>query len=357
MRTERTTIETAVASKRFLGGDLGRLLVPAARATPSMGAPLDAIWRYLGAPTAQAVVMGLVRAVFLIELVNEAVTSTKFEVRWTPRLAADPRGCSFEECCAIFESLAVELSECVPDPVVSSMLGRFHRFKVLPYELPVDYVERSTSSPIHQDGNLRWIWDDTEIASTLLLRERVRDPRVVGGLARVFVRAAKKIQVKTYRTDRALTGATKTNREKRWEAHPESVQFAFRRDCLKIEHKLLSQVCHFAGFPEDVRLDLKSSGAILDTELPARCPITRDPLDFDAFRTTLEHPRQGRSQFQVGHLNPLKGPGAGAKYGHTPANVAWISADGNRVQGSLSYDETTALLERIRTNFEQYPPL
>jgi hypothetical protein len=357
MYAVQAMIESAVASARFSGPALGRALVPRLRTEPRLGEQLDAIWGSLDASTAHAVAMGLVRAAFLIELVNDTVTSTKFELRWTPRLANDPRGCSFDECCAIFKRLSAELSERVSDPAVGRTLTRFHLFNVLPYEMPIDYIARLTSSPIHRDGNLAWIWADTEIARTLLLREGVRDAASVHELTAVFARATKKIQVKTYLTDRALTGVAKTNREKRWEAHPASVQFASRRDCLKIEHKLLSQVCHFEGFPNDVRALLRSSSAILDMELPARCPITRDQLDFTAFRDALNDPDWGRSQFQVGHLNPLKGPGAGAEFGHTPANIAWISADGNRVQGSLSYAETMTLLARVRANFELHPPL
>lgn len=354
VRELRPLIERAVASPRFSGSRLELELLPALRVEPRLAGLLAAVEIALNVETAKTILMGLVRAVFLIELVNDMVTSTKFEIRWSPRLQADPRGCEFDECCAIFERLLSSLASRLQDATVIETLGRFHLFNRLPYELPIDYIARTT--PIHRADNMVWIWDDPEIAHTLLLRERIRDPNTVGDLVTLFVRAAKKTQVKTYLTDRALTGTSKTNREKRWEAHPDGVQFAFRSDCLKIEHKLMSQICHFNGFPVDVRTALASANSIVTMELPARCPITRDTLDLAALRATLGHPEWGRSQFQVGHLNPLKGPGAGPEFGHTPANIAWISADGNRVQGSLSYAETMALLNRIQTNFEQYPP-
>jgi hypothetical protein len=292
--------------------------------------------------------MGMVRAVFLVEPVNAAVTSTKFEMRWAGRLAGDPRGCSFDECCRIFMALSSELGANAAE--ARDLLDRFRRFRSLPYEVPVDYAERDAG---HAIGNLIWIWDDSEIEHTLLLREQVSDETVVGAEANAFALARKKTGVKTYLTDRVLTGEHKTNREKRWEAHPESVHFAFRRDCLKIEHKLLSQICHFEGFPQTIRSRLAEESAILDLELPARCPITRDPLDYGTLVTSLASPEWGRSAFQVGHLNPLKGPGSGPKFGHTPANVAWISADGNRIQGHLSYLETLELLKRIAENHEE----
>ena len=103
-----------------------------------------------------------------------------------------------------------------------------------------------TAPPVIESG-IYWLFDDPEIAQTLLLRELVSDPNVIGELTRAFDLAGKKTEVKTYLTDRAQTGDYQTNREKRWESHPDGVQFAFRRDCLKIEHKLLSQICHFDG--------------------------------------------------------------------------------------------------------------
>lgn len=350
MQACRDFIDAAIAQDRFSGARLRAALIPELRASDEVGGAFKVVWDELNEATAMHTVMGMVRAVFLFEPVNEAVTSTKFERRWASRLASDPRGCSFEQCWTIFEELSEQLATRAGD--VRDLLGRFHPFAALPYEVPIDYLERAGHTP----GNMGWIWDDPEIEHTLLLRERVSDEDIVGPLTRAFDLAGRKTGVKTYLTDRALTGAHKTNREKRWEAHPEGVQFAFRRDCLKIEHKLLSQLCYFEGFPDETRERLSAESAILDLELPARCPITRDPLDFDVLVASLEAPEAGRSAFQVGHLNPLKGPGSGPQFGHTPANVAWISEDGNRIQGHLSYDETVTLLERIAENYQAVGP-
>ncbi len=103
-----------------------------------------------------------------------------------------------------------------------------------------------------------------------------------------MVKISKKIKIKAYQTDRAQTGKHQTNREKRWESHPDNFQFAFRRDCNDVEAALI---------------------------------------------------------LQVGHLNPLKATG-----GHNATNIGWISDDGNRIQGSLSIDEVKALLRRIYRN-------
>jgi hypothetical protein len=340
-----------VADARFSGPRLGSALLPILREAPALSAAYLTAWDLLDEKTAKYTVLGLVRAVFLVELVNAEVTSTKFEVRWAERLFDDPRGCSFQECCEILAGLSSELAERASE--VGDLLNRFRRFKSLPYEVPVDYLDRRAG---HGTANVVWIWDDLEIEQTLLLREKVADPDIVGEDGVAVGRARKKTAVKTYLTDRAQTGPHKTNREKRWEAHPGSVQFALRRDCLKIEHKLLSQICHFDGFSEKARKQLATEDAILDLELPARCPITREPLAFGTFASGLQSPEWGRSAFQVGHLNPLKGPGSGPEFGHTPANVAWISADGNRIQGHLSYTETLELLGRIATNHESVGP-
>lgn len=344
-------LEAAVSASRFSGSRLARDLLPAFSSDEVTTEAVREAFDVLGDRTARYALMGMVRAIFLIELVNEAVTSTKFEVRWTRRLQSDPRFCSFDGCLEIFIDLLEALGQ--EATVRRDILERFARYHSLAYETPIDYYNRHQG---HVSGNVVWIWDDPEIEETLLLRERVSDPEVVGELVPTFRLVGDKTRVKTYLTDRALTGAHKTNREKRWEAHPEGVQFAFRRDCLKIEHKLLSQVCHFEGFPAAVRQGLAGEKAIVDFDVPVRCPITRDPLDFELLRLSLESPEWGRSAFQVGHLNPLKGPGSGDEFGHTPANIAWITEDGNRIQGSLSYQETIDLLERIRRNYETEEP-
>jgi hypothetical protein len=158
--------------------------------------------------------------------------------------------------------------------------------------------------------------------------------------------------VKTYLTDRVLTGAYKTNREKRWETHPRSVHFAERRTSLAIEYALVTEICSFKGFPMEFLLQLQEN-KILPKNLPtALCPITGDALSYEAFRNGLLNPAHGRSDFQVGHLNPLKLGAAGEKgSGHTAENISWISADGNRIQGSLSLDDVRILIQRIAENY------
>jgi hypothetical protein len=84
-----------------------------------------------------------------------------------------------------------------------------------------------------------------------------------------------------------------------------------------------------------------------------RCPITLEPLVFQEFKEELLNPTHGKSNFQVGHLNPLKlDDPSSILAGHTPQNIAWISANGNRIQGSMSIEEVRSLLKNIAHNYE-----
>jgi hypothetical protein len=205
---------------------------------------------------------------------------------------------------------------------------------------------------IHRRGNLTWTSTPTMLR-TLKLRQYLTDEATSPDVAFFRTVLEEKIKTKTYLTDRVLTGLHKTNREKRWEVHPNSVHFADRRTCMAIEYALIQQLCAFEGFPDGSRRMLQTAG-ILPDHLPVFCcPITLDPISFEAFRDQLMNPTHGKSDFQVGHLNPLKldDPTAAAS-GHSPENVSWVSADGNRIQGSLSLAEVRAVLRRVASNYE-----
>ena len=81
------------------------------------------------------------------------------------------------------------------------------------------------------------------------------------------------------------------------------------------------------------------------------CPVTLNALSYAEFREALTNPDWGRSDFQVGHLNPLKAGIGVAGTGHCADNIAWISSDGNRIQGHLSLDETRQLIVQIAQNY------
>ncbi|MEM3442253.1 MAG: hypothetical protein QXM86_00120 [Candidatus Bathyarchaeia archaeon] len=291
---------------------------------------------------------GLVRTAFLIELVKDDVTSTKYEVRWSNRLIGDPRFATFEECLEIFDYLMKELETYLT--MCSQYLNLFHQYPMLPYELPLDYINRSDEGEkIHLRQNIKWFFDD-KILNALKLMSFVLDKKT-NPENELFKKILKdKIQVKTYLTDRALTGINKTNREKRWETHPNSVQFALRRDCIEIERTLILQLCMFKNAPEILVKNLKNAKLLPQTFEFYRCPITGDIFSFDEFKTTIINPEHGKSNFQVGHLNPLKATNNDPTFGHNAKNISWLSADGNRIQGHLTLQEVNNLLIRIFKN-------
>lgn len=317
----------------------------------------------LGARATTSVLQNVLRWVFFIELVKEpAIDSTKFALRWSATLEGrdDPRFCSYVECLKIFESLLEQLDATLQNEEESDtaleLLRAFEKRRLLPYELPLDYRERRSQEKsqgrIHAEGNLAWMWG-ASARRTVVLREFLLGDKTDTQF-KVFAAAYDKIKVKTYLTDRVLTGDYKTNREKRWEVHPSSVHFALRRWCWEIETRLIEQICHFDGFPADLARRLEDASLITWGERPFRCPITLEPLSFEAFAREVTQPTHGRSSFQVGHLNPLKAAPGEEVFGHTAPNVSWVSSDGNRIQGALSLEETRQLIRRVADNYRRF---
>lgn len=301
---------------------------------------------------------GILRHAFLIELVKlPKVETTKFCTRWDSQLSQDSRNCSFLECKDIAHDLILNFANnWLNNTKTLEVLNLFFDYAILPYELPIDYIERpiinDTETRIHRKGNVAWIVDHNVIR-TLKLRQYLTNPQTSPDVEFFKKVLNDKIKIKTYLTDRVLTGVHKTNREKRWEVHPRSVHFALRRVCIAIEYELVTQLCAFDGFPENFRKMLQEQ-EILPQEMEIfRCPITLEPLVFQQFQQELMNPTHGKSNFQVGHLNPLKLDDPNSLIsGHTSGNISWISANGNRIQGSMSLKEVRNLLKRITHNYE-----
>ncbi len=347
----------AVAAAAFNGKDLmAELALVLETREPRLHAAhqrLIATWP--GKQLGEKVFRGIVRWSFLIELAKAPkIDTTKFRVRWAELDTSDPRYASYEECLEMSVVLAQAAAEAVADPSQRALLEAFGRRALLPYELPIDYRIRERSGRLHVPLNAEWLWGDVA-RKTILLRDYLLGA-AVGPRRQAFKAMYKKVAVKTYLTDRVLVGVHKTNREKRWETHPASVHYALRRDCLEIERQLITQLAHFVGFPADLRDHLTTDGLIDQLSQPFRCPITLDPLSFEQFEAEIQNPVAGKSSFQVGHLNPLKAVNDDPRTGHTAKNISWVSADGNRIQGSLSLDETQAMIERIVSNYEALKP-
>jgi len=344
-------VETA---DNFNMGSLAPAIWPSIETLPSVAEAVSALRYRLGADYAK-LSYSIIRNAFLIELVKvPKIETTKFRVRWVDQLEDDPRYCSFEECLEIAVELLVTLPTWLETPSHAECMRLSFSNGMIPYEAPMDYIKRLTEQKrLHQLGNLTWLYDEL-VLRTLKLRKYLADRTTSPDLQFFRSVLADKIRVKTYLTDRVLTGDHKTNREKRWETHPESVHFAERRVCLAIEYALVTQVCGFQGFPLASLAQLQQA-SILPTDLPvALCPITGDALSYEAFRAELLNPTHGKSEFHVGHLNPLKLGAAGQAAGHTPDNIGWLSADGNRIQGSLSLDDVRKLIKHISENYAQH---
>jgi len=306
----------------------------------------------LGVPVANATLQGLLRSVFFIELVKvPKIDSTKFAVRWSQLLEAtnDPRFASYEECLNLFETLTLQLQLALAEEERVQLLHSFNGRHLLPYEIPLDYQERRLAGRMHVANNLSWTWDDLS-RKVIGLRSFLLDPKQ-NPQHKVFAAVYKKIKVKTYLTDRVQNGDFKTNREKRWEIRPASVHFALRRDCWAIEIALIRQICHFDGFPTEVAKGLEQARLIEWNERPLRCPVTLDVFKFGELVEEIASPISGKSNFQVGHLNPLKAVPGDEASGHTARNISWISFDGNRIQGALSLEQTRTLIRRIADNY------
>ena len=307
----------------------------------------------------------ILRNVFLIELVKlPKVESTKFRVRWSNLLTNDSnydienqqRFCSFEECLEIAADVLNQLANgWLATPENRETLELFFSNGLIPFEAPIDYFQpvarTDNKTRMHRLGNIGFVAEQTML-QTLRLRKLLRDKSASPDAAFFQKVLGKKIKVKTYLTDRVLTGNYKTNREKRWETHPHSEHFATRRDCLQIEHRLLTQLVQFAGFPSDARSFIRKQAAVELGDEDVLCPVTLEPLNYVAFRDALIHAKHGRSDFQVGHLNPLKLGEPGSATGHTAENISWISADGNRIQGSYSLVRTRAMVYQIEKRYE-----
>lgn len=348
----RATIERSVAADNFSMLALHEVAWARIEADPHV-APIVPELRQRLSTHYRKLAYAVLRSAFLIELVKvPKIETTKFRVRWFEQLVDDPRGCPFNECLDIARDLLTSLQEWLTNPEHAETLRLSFDCGLIPYEAPIDYTRRQgPGGRLHTRGNLTWHYDAL-VLRTLKLRKHLTDPETSPDATFFRTVLADKIKVKTYLTDRVLTGDYKTNREKRWETHPQSVHFAERCTCMAIEYALVTQLCAFQGFPPAFLQQLQEENILPANLQVALCPITGDTLSYEAFRNELLNPTHGKADFQVGHLNPLKlGAADGQAAGHTAENISWISADGNRIQGSLSLNDVRALIQRVADNY------
>ncbi|WOO48766.1 hypothetical protein R2S03_14990 [Hafnia alvei] len=299
----------------------------------------------------------LIRFSFLIELTNLSVGSTKMKTRWLsglilmPQLGSfepirgefipgnDPRASTFEECVLIFKNCIQDIIEKISSGNITlTFLTQLFKVRSVPYEFLFDYLEPSKPR-VHTPDNIVWIFNE-DISWLVKVR-----PILYSVLQQSIVN---KIKTKTFKTDRALTGRDKTNRAKRWEVLFGDFQYASLTDCWSVERKLLSELIGFDNFPQDV-IQLLNQNGLVSGFNHTRCPVTLERLNYLTLLNDVVH---GRAEYQVGHLYPLKRGGY-----HNGVNVCWQSANGNRIQGDLTIDETVNLLDSIfnnRSSLNQY---
>lgn len=294
------------------------------------------------------VVGNLIRFSFLIELTNLKVGSTKMKTRWLPgdilmpqpgsfepvrgkfMPGNDPRASSFETCLEIFRKCITEVvARHQADQSVGERIVRLDSHSSVPYESVFDYANPALN-PVHVRENVTWVLNgDVD----WLLKARPMIKSVLGK------KLLDKIQTKTYKTDRALTGKDKTNRAKRWEVLADDFQHATLTECWSVERKLYEDLVCFENFPGATRTAFEAAGLIAPGLSATRCPVTHEVLAFDKLAGDPVH---GKAEYQVGHKHPLKRAGR-----HRGDNVCWQSADGNRIQGDLTIEETNQLLDGI----------
>ena len=320
----------------------------------------------LSTPAFSIVVASLMRFSFLIELTNLTVGSTKMKTRWLPGLILmpqpnsfepvrgsfepgnDPRAASFEEALAVFIAAGeLVLANLAANGGLGDVFCSINANRRVAYEFPLGYRD-SLADPLHNSGNIAWVdCDDLRwlIKARAILRSATAENR--GALREL---EKKKLEVKVFKTDRALTGKDKTNRAKRWEVLAGDFQHATLPECWSAERKLTADLARFENFPTPLINKFIEERLIAAGASPTRCPVTLEPLDYEQLAASLLSATHGVSDYQIGHLNPLKRGGQ-----HNGQNVCWQSANGNRIQGDLTIDETRTLLGQIAARLAGQP--
>lgn len=208
------------------------------------------------------------------------------------------------------------------------------------FEIPTAYCTDLNQGGRHEPSNVGWL---KPLHINYTLREELRAYLVQAGAPRMAINnALDKIQVKAYATDKQTMPPHFSNRDVRWATWPASVQYASHYECAMIEMELMVELFEFAGAPS---LNEELQAAIFAVRgqpvIPGarRCYITGYMLNFEDYVQAAINPQGGKSAYHVGHILPLTRGGR-----HEPRNVAWLSDDGNRIQGNDTLDETEAKL-------------
>jgi len=295
--------------------------VPYSTATPAEDI-LRRLSSSLSGPAFTMVVASLIRFSFLIELTNLKVGSTKMKTRWLPGLILmpqpnsfepfrgsfepgnDPRAASFEVALSVFVA-AGELvaSHLESDEDLEDLFLRLNGCRRVAYEFPVGY-HNPQAEPLHTADNIAWL--DSDDLRWLLKARAVLRTASADDLPAIRELEKKKLEVKVFKTDRALTGKDKTNRAKRWEVLAGDFQHATQPECWSAERKLTADLARFENFPASLAAGFVENGLIPADAEKTRCPVTLEILNYSQLAQSLLTATHGVSDYQIGHLNPLK---------------------------------------------------
>lgn len=208
------------------------------------------------------------------------------------------------------------------------------------YEIPVSYRKELNQGGRHEHTNVGWM---KPLHVNYRLRSLLRaDLAKAGASADAIKNALQKIQVKAYCTDKVTMPPHFSNRDVRWATWPDGIQYASHYQCAMIEMELMAQLYEFASAPILNSTVVSSLSAIRGRPLrPGSrcCFITGKILDFQSYVQAAVNPKGGISAYHVGHIHPLTRGGQ-----HAWDNIAWMSDDGNRIQGNDTLQEIEAKL-------------
>jgi len=305
---------------------------------------------------------------------DRSCNKTPFFERWnigqTSHLTpTDPRYATHQECDAVYSTLVALLMEAhsvgpltpAASSAASLVLGRpvtlgglscvhtsapitgddikktldYSTPRLGAYEIPISYKVGLDSGGTHARSNVGWM---KPLHVVYELRAALRSSLAAAGVAPEAIDTAlDKIQVKSNCTDKQTMPPYFSNRDIRWATWPSSPRYACRFDCAKVELELMAELFEFSMAPPLNAALASAVGATRGSSVSTQsrvCFVTGKPLDYSKYLAGAKNPRRGRSTYHVGHLLPLTRGGK-----HTSVNVAWVSDDGNRIQGNDTIQE------------------
>ena len=353
---EKSKSDKNVRKERFDLASLSTKVLPILRQDSQILSKCLELSRLLTEKQVTTSLTDIFRFSFFVQLVWKKGGSANYATRWSEHFnLPDPRHNTYKDCIDIFIKILSDFVTVLStdDNKVNFIHLRQKRSKFY----WIDYQQKNiNNSSIHDAKNINIIsFDNPSILKILKLEKFLLTKTKNSQYYKLFQKIYNKVRTKAYLTDRGQTGGYQTNRELRWEAHPDSIEFAFVRNCQEIEYKLVKQILEFKGFPIDIIQGLEEEKVIGKGEITPesyKCPITMEHLLFSDFQDELLNRTHGESKFQVGHIVPRKAKSASDFQIQSGENICWISSEGNEIQQNRSVDETRELLKKIFNNYK-----